>query len=241
MSKVVFITGGAYGLGEELVKYFLEKKDKVFFTYRNSEENAKRIIEKYKDNVKAYKADASDFVQAQLAVDECISNYGKVDVLINNAASANDGTIMQLSEAGFNYTIKNVLYPVFNYTKAVSKYMVERKKGKIINIGSINGARGREGSLAYSSAKAGVVGFSKTIAKELGEYNICCNVVEPGYISTESQETTSELIKRLVLDECVIRRLTKPGDVANLVGFLSSDLADNITGQVYRIDCGQYI
>jgi 3-oxoacyl-[acyl-carrier protein] reductase len=119
--------------------------------------------------------------------------------------------------------------------------MVKQNSGKIINIGSINGMRGREGSLAYSTSKAGVEGFTKTIAKELGQYNINCNVVAPGYIDTDGQAKTSEIIKKVVLDECAIRRLTQPIEVANLVAFLASDKANNITGQVYKIDCGQYI
>ena len=118
--------------------------------------------------------------------------------------------------------------------------MISNKKGKIISIGSINGIRGREGSIAYSTAKAGIIGFSKTVAKELGKYDITCNVVAPGYIDTEGQTNTSELIKKMVLDECAIRRLTEPVEVANLVLFLASEKANNITGQVYQIDCGQY-
>ena len=137
--------------------------------------------------------------------------------------------------------MKNVLYPVFYYSKAVIGYFIRQRYGKIINIGSINGSRGREGSVAYSTAKAGVEGFTKTIAKELGAYNINCNVVAPGCINTDGQKDTSELIKKYVLDECAIRRLTEPEEVANLVLFLAGDKSDNITGQVYRIDCGQYI
>lgn len=241
MNKNIFITGGASGLGRILVEYFVNEGANVSFTYRNSEEKAEKIVSEYGDSVAAYKADASDYHQTEKVVCECVMKYGSIDVLINNAASAQDASLQQSTFDGFDYTIHNVLYPVFNYTKAVSKYMIEQKSGKIINIGSINGARGREGSLAYSTAKAGVVGFTKTIAKELGQYDICCNVVEPGYINTDGQQKTSELIKKLVLDECAIRRLTEPIEIANLVGFLASDKANNITGQVYRIDCGQYI
>ncbi|HRU41253.1 MAG TPA: SDR family oxidoreductase, partial [Candidatus Diapherotrites archaeon] len=127
------------------------------------------------------------------------------------------------------------------YSKYASEIMIANKAGKIINIGSINGLRGREGSVAYSTAKAGIIGFTKTIAKELGKYNICCNVVAPGFINTDGQSNTSELIKKMVLDECAIRKLTEPAEIANLVLFLSSEKANNITGQVYQIDCGQYI
>ena len=176
-----------------------------------------------------------------MAVEECIGRFGQVDVLVNNAAGAKDGSLLRLEQEGFDFTIRNVLHPVYNYCKAVCPYMVGQGSGKIINIGSINGVRGREGSLAYSTAKAGVEGFTRTIAKELGQYNINCNVVEPGFINTEGQKNTSELIKKLVLDECAIRRLTEPEEVANLVLFLASGKANNITGQVYRIDCGQFI
>lgn len=240
-NKVVFITGGAFGLGKVLVDFFAKENASVCFTYRNSVENAKEICEKYEGKVMAIRADASHFDEAVNAINGCVEKYGKIDILINNAASARDGSLAKIDAEGFDYTVKNVLYPVFNYSKAVCEYMKAQEYGKIINIGSINGARGREGSLAYSASKAGIVGFTKTIAKELGAYNICCNVVEPGYINTDGQANTSELIKKLVLDECAIRRLTEPIEVANLVGFLASDKSDNITGQVYRIDCGQYI
>lgn len=240
-NKVVFITGGASGLGKVLVEQFLKSHARVCFTYRNSADRAAEMVEQYKNQVLAIQADASSYDEAFNAVKECVDQFGKIDVLINNAASARDGSLVRLEQDGFDYTIRNVLYPVYNYCKAVSAYMIEKGNGKIINIGSINGIRGREGSLAYSTAKAGVEGFTKTIAKELGQYNINCNVVEPGFINTDGQKNTSELIKKLVLDECAIRRLTEPEEVANLVEFLASDKANNITGQIYRIDCGQFI
>ncbi len=239
--KVVFITGGASGLGRVLAEQFLQNHAKVCFTYRHSAEKAKDIIGRYEGQAFAMPADASLYDEAVMAVEECIGRFGQVDVLVNNAAGAKDGSLLRLEQEGFDFTIRNVLHPVYNYCKAVCPYMVGQGSGKIINIGSINGVRGREGSLAYSTAKAGVEGFTRTIAKELGQYNINCNVVEPGFINTEGQKNTSELIKKLVLDECAIRRLTEPEEVANLVLFLASGKANNITGQVYRIDCGQFI
>ena len=240
-NAIVFITGGASGLGHVLVDEFVKEGAKVFFTYKKSESKANALCEKYKDKVVAYKADACSFEEAQQAVGVCLEKYGTIDILVNNAASAIDASLQRITFDDFDFTLKNVLYPVFNYSKCVAPIMVEKNKGKIINIGSINGIRGREGSLAYSTAKAGVVGFTKTIAKELGRYSVCCNVVAPGFINTDGQEKTSELIKKVVLDECAIRRLSEPVEIANLIMFLASDKADNITGQVYQIDCGQYI
>lgn len=240
-NKVVFVTGGASGLGRILVDEFITERAKVFLTYYKSEQKALEMKEKYGDRVEIFQADASDFEMAQCAVDKCIEIFGTVDILVNNAASAKDSSIEKSSIENFDYTMKQVLYPVYNYTKAVVNTMIANKKGKIISIGSINGIRGREGSIAYSTAKAGIIGFSKTVAKELGKYDITCNVVAPGYIATDGQANTSELIKKLVLDECAIRRLSEPIEVANLVLFLASERANNITGQVYQIDCGQYI
>ena len=170
--KVVFITGGASGLGRVLAEQFLQNHAKVCFTYRHSAEKAKDIIGRYEGQAFAMPADASLYDEAVMAVEECIGRFGQVDVLVNNAAGAKDGSLLRLEQEGFDFTIRNVLHPVYNYCKAVCPYMVGQGSGKIINIGSINGVRGREGSLAYSTAKAGVEGFTRTIAKEQGQYNI---------------------------------------------------------------------
>lgn len=240
--KTVLITGGTSGLGKVLVDEFIKTGAKVCFTYKNSLRKAESIVEEYgTDKILAIQADASLYDSAVDVVKKCIICFGDIDILINNAASAKDGSLEKITPDGFDYTVRNVLYPVFNYCKAVNPVFIKKHSGKIINIGSINGKRGREGSLAYSAAKAGIEGFTKTIAKELGKYNVCCNVVAPGFINTDGQVNTSELIKKLVLDECAIRKLTEPVEVANLVLFLASNNADNITGQVYQIDCGQYI
>lgn len=239
--RVVFITGGSSGLGRVLVDKFFEHGASVFFTYRTPRKEIDRIIEEKGDKVYAFQADASDHGKTLEAVEACILQFGKIDILVNNAASARDASLEKGNFGDFDYTIKNVLYPVYNHSKAVVPFMKKRSAGKIINIGSINGIRGREGSLGYSTAKAGMIGFTKTIAKELGCYGITCNVVAPGYMDTDGQKDTSELVKKMVLDECAIRRLARPEEVAELVLFLASSKADNITGQVCQIDCGQYI
>ncbi|MCI9173541.1 MAG: SDR family oxidoreductase [Lachnospiraceae bacterium] len=239
--KVVLITGGASGLGRVLVEEFVKEGYRVCFTFWKSKENARRLSELYGDQVLPVNADAANYEKALETVNACIEYFGRLDVLVNNAAGARDASLLRLEKEDFEYTLQNVLYPVFYYSKAVCRHFIKNSKGKIINIGSINGLRGREGSVAYSTAKAGIEGFTKTIAKELGAHNVNCNVVAPGYIDTDGQRNTSELIKKMVLDECAIRRLTAPAEVANLILFLAGDKSNNITGQVYQIDCGQYI
>lgn len=239
--RVILVTGGASGLGRTIVEEFLKLDCNVVFTYLTSELKANEILDKYPDNSLAIKADASYYEDAKRVIKESIEKFGKIDVLINNAASARDGVIENISFEDWDYTIKNVLYPSFNYISAIVNHFIKNKKGKIINIGSINGLRGRESSVAYSSAKAAIVGLTKTVAKELGIYGITANVVAPGFINTETQAKTSHLIKKMVLEECAIKKLTEPIEVANLVVFLASEKANNITGQVCQIDCGQYI
>ncbi|WP_295617063.1 SDR family NAD(P)-dependent oxidoreductase [uncultured Methanobrevibacter sp.] len=164
-----------------------------------------------------------------------------IDVLINNASRFRYGFIGELTPEDWDFTVRNVLYSCFNFSNEVSKVFKKNRSGKIINIGSINGLRGREGNLAYSSAKAGMIGLTKSIAKELGPYNVTANVIAPGFINTERHANIDEAMKRKILDECFIKKLSEPIEVANLVLFLASDQANNITGQVYQIDCGQYI
>ncbi|SHJ66884.1 SDR family oxidoreductase [Paramaledivibacter caminithermalis] len=239
--KVAIVTGGSKGLGRAIVENFANNGCKIVFTYLNSEDDANKLCERYKGNVFAIKADASDYDKAFEVVEKTIEKFGKVDILVNNVGLAKDKPIWKLEKKGWDFTLNHTLNPCFYYTRAVVNEMIKNRYGKIINIGSINGLRGREGSVGYSSAKAAIVGFTKTIAKELGDYNITANVVAPGYIDTDGQANTSQIVKKVVLNECSIRRLTKPYEVAELVAFLASDKANNITGEIIKIDCGQYI
>ncbi|MDS1002892.1 SDR family oxidoreductase [Clostridium sporogenes] len=239
--KVALVTGGSKGLGKAIVKNFINNNYKVAFTYLNSEEKANEICKEFGSNVVAIKADACDYNRAFEVVNKIEKTFGSIDILVNNVGMAKDRPIWKITEEDWKFGIDNTLNSCFNYTRAVVNIFIKQNKGKIINIGSINGLRGREGSVSYCSAKSAVVGFTKTIAKELGQYNINANVIAPGYISTDGQENTSELIKKLVLDECAIRKLTTSEEVANVVEFLASDKSNNITGQVIQVDYGQYI
>lgn len=241
-NEVVLITGGSSGLGRVLVEMFIRNGARVAFTYRSESEKVKTILSSYPpDRIFALRANASDYIKAKEVVVEVLERFGQLDILVNNAASAVHKKFLALSVEDVEYTMNNTFFSVFNYSQACAEYFAAQFGGCIVQIGSINGERGREGSAPYCAAKAAVEGLSKTIAKELGCFGVRCNVVAPGYIATEGQESTSPLIQKLVLDECAIRKLTEPKEVGNLVLFLSSNKANNITGQVYRIDCGQYI
>lgn len=241
VKKVVLITGGGSGFGRILVDAFFDEGYYVAFTYRKRRDEIDKKVKESEGRIIAIKADASVFEQVGNSVEDVYNTFGRIDVLVNNAASAKDSTLENSTPENFDYTIRNVLYPVYYYSKAVTDHMVKERGGKIINIGSVNGLHGREGSLGYSTAKAGIIGLTKTMAKELGKYPINCNVVAPGYIATDGQKNTSELIKKLVLSECYIKRLSDPSAICNMVMFLASSKADNITGQVFQVDCGQYI
>lgn len=240
-NKVAIITGATRGLGYAILNKFIENDYKVAFTYLNNDRKANEICKFYKDKVVSFKADATDYNRALEIVEKTIESFGKVDVLVNNVSLAKDRPIWKITKEQWDFGVDNTLNSCFNYTRAIVNHFITNRSGKIINIGSINGMRGREGSVSYCSAKAGIIGFSKTIAKELGKFNVNVNVVAPGYIDTDGQENTSELIKKMVLDECAIRRLSQPEDIANLVEFLASEKSNNITGEVIKIDCGQYI
>ena len=241
IDKVAFITGGGSGLGRVLVDSFYKAGYNIAFTYRKQREEIEHVVSASEGRIIAIQADASDYEQVKNSVETAYNSFGRIDILINNAASAKDSTLENSTPENFEYTIHNVLYPVYFYSKVVSEYMIQSGGGKIINIGSVNGLHGREGSIGYSTAKAGIVGLTKTMAKELGKYPINCNVVAPGYIATDGQKNTSELVKKLVLSECYIKRLSDPIAICNMVLFLASDKADNITGQIFQVDCGQWI
>jgi len=242
--KVALVTGGSRGLGAEIVKYFANLGADVAFTYLGDESAAKGVSEYVRERGRQgihLKADAGDFRKAGIVVEQVMEKMGPIQILVCSAAIARGGAIWKTNESDWDDVIHTSLKGPFNYIRAVAEMFIEQRYGKIVCVGSINGLRGRMGTVSYNVAKAGLTGLVKTVASEMGRFNVNVNLVAPGYIETESQLNTPELIRDLVLKECAIKRLGKPEDIVPLIGFLCGDSASHITGQVVKIDAGQYL
>lgn len=236
--KVVLITGGSRGIGAEIVKRFVANGAKVAFTYRSSSEKANALIDSLdSDQVKAYQSDASDYNQAEVLVNQVLSDFGTIDVLINNAGITKDNLILRMNEEQWDQVIQTNLKSVFNLSKHVVRPMMKNRNGAIINIGSVVGIFGNAGQTNYASSKAGVIGFSKSLAKELGSRNIRCNVIAPGFIETEMTDALTDDQVKSYQEIIPLGRLGKSEEVANACIFLASDMGKYITGQVLSV-CG---
>ena len=186
-------------------------------------------------------ADVADFAGTEVVIRNIINHFGHIDILVNNAGINRDGVIWKMTEEQWDSVIDVDLKGCFNFIRTVSPYFKEQKSGKIVNITSINGLRGKFGQSNYSAAKAGVIGLTKAVAKELGRYSVNVNAVAPGLIETEMMKNAPGNVQDDALKEIVLNRFGQPEDVANLVAFLCSDLAKHITGEVIKVDGGQYI
>lgn len=238
--KVALITGASRGIGKGIAEKFAQQGATVVFTYLSSEEKAKALEEELsKDGaiVKGYKSNAADFTSAQTLVDNIIKDFGKVDVVVNNAGITKDGLLMRMSEEQFDDVIDINLKSVFNVTKAVLRPMLKAKAGSIINMSSVVGVKGNAGQANYSASKAGVIGFTKSTALELGSRNIRCNAIAPGFIETEMTGALDEKVVQGWRDSIPLKRGGSVEDVANLTLFLASDMSAYITGQTINV-CG---
>ncbi|WP_319406273.1 SDR family NAD(P)-dependent oxidoreductase [uncultured Desulfosarcina sp.] len=245
--KVLLLTGGSSGIGEATVIEAAKRGYKISFTYNTRENPAQKIIDhlrrEYQTDAIATQCDVSSFHAASDVVVKTIDAFGTIDVLVNNAGTALDGVSWKMEEEKWDRVIDVNLKGVFNFVRHVSPIFKEKKAGKIVNVSSINGLRGKFGNSNYSAAKAGVIGYTKAIAKELGPYNINVNAIAPGTIKTVmiSEAPDSQKIIDLALNEIVIKRIGEPNDVANVILFLASEEARHILGEVIRVDGGQYI
>ena len=242
--KNAIVTGGSLGIGTAIALDLARNGANVAINYRRHDKEAKDVvaqIEKMGRKGLAVKADVSSFEDARKMVAEVKDNFGGIDILVCNAGINRDSVIWKMEEKQWDEVMATDLKGTFNYCRAVAPLFREQKSGRIVNIASINALRGKFGQTNYSAAKAGVVGLSKALAKELGRSNVNVNVVCPGMIGTEMMAKIPEEFKQKARDETVLGRIGEPEDVAAVVSFLCSKGARHITGEVIKVDGGQYI
>ena len=242
--KVALVTGGSMGIGTAISLDLAQNGADVALTYRRHGDEAKAIVEKINKmgrKGKEYQVDVSDFGSVQKLVQQVLEEFGRIDILINNAGMNWDGVVWKMTEEQWDAVINVDLKGTFNFIRAISPHFREQKSGKIINITSINGLRGKFGQTNYSAAKAGAIGLTKAVAKEMGKYNVNVNAVAPGMILTDMYKDLPEDFKTKAAEETVFNRLGEPEDIAHLVTFLASEMGRHITGEIIKVDGGQYI
>lgn len=240
--KIAIVTGGTRGIGRAIVERLAQHGASVVFTYQSSAAKANELSaalsQQYPEQIfKGYKSDASSFEQASELVGLVVKEFGTVDILVNNAGIARDNLLLRMTEQQWDDVMANNLKSVFNLTKQVAKPMLKQRKGSIINITSIIGLKGNAGQANYAASKAGIVGFTKSVAQELGSRNIRCNAIAPGYIETDMTDNLGEGIKESFVDNIPMKRFGKAEEVADAVVFLASDMAAYISGQTLSV-CG---
>ena len=238
--KVAIITGASRGIGTGIAKKFAEHGANIAFTYLSSVEKAKALEDElaaYGIKAKGYRSDAADFKAADELVNAVVADFGTVDVLVNNAGITRDTLLMRMSEQQWDEVINANLKSVFNLTKAIQRPMLKQRKGSIINMSSVVGVKGNAGQANYAASKAGIIGFSKSVALELGSRNIRCNAVAPGFIETEMTGALDEKVVEQWRQAIPLKRGGTTDDVANLCLFLASDMSAYITGQTINV-CG---
>ncbi len=241
MDKVAFVTGGTRGIGKQIAINLAKAGYDIAINYRNENEALRETqIEIERQGAKCFsvKGDVSVFEDCEKMVKDIINQFGKIDVLVNNAGITRDMLILRMKEKDFSDVINVNLIGTFNVTKNVVPYMAKKRNGRIINISSVVGISGNAGQTNYSSSKAGIIGFTKSLAKELGSRNILVNAVAPGFIKTQMTDVLKNEVKEEISKNIPLKRIGNAEDVANVVEFLASDKSSYITGQVINVDGG---
>ncbi|MCX2719544.1 3-oxoacyl-[acyl-carrier-protein] reductase [Lentiprolixibacter aurantiacus] len=239
--KKVIITGASRGIGKGIAEVFADHGADVAFTYSSSEGPAlelEKALSSRGVKAKAYKSNAASFEDSEKLVAQVLEDFGGIDVLINNAGITRDNLLMRMGEEDFDKVIETNLKSVFNMTKAVQRTLLKQRKGSIINMSSVVGVKGNAGQTNYAASKAGMIGFTKSVALELGSRNIRCNAIAPGFIETEMTAKLDEKTVQGWRDAIPLKRGGTPEDVANACLFLASDLSTYVTGQVLNVDGG---
>lgn len=238
--KIAIITGASRGIGKGIAEKFIAQGATVVFTYASSEEKARALeneLAAMGGTAKGYKSDAADFNAAQALVDQVVKDFGTVDILVNNAGITRDNLLMRMSEEQWDEIMQVNLKSVFNLTKAVIKPMLKARSGSIINMSSVVGVKGNAGQSNYAASKAGIIGFTKSVAAELGSRNIRCNAIAPGFIETEMTGALNEDVVKQWREAIPLKRGGSTEDVANATLFLASNMSGYITGQTLHV-CG---
>lgn len=239
--KNIIVTGATRGIGREIALTLAKNGSNLAINYRNLNSDLENLLNEIKSfgvDALAVKCDVSVLEEVNSFIEKVKSHYTTIDVLVNNAGITKDGLILRMKEEDFDDVLDVNLKGTFNTTKSVSSIMVKQKYGKIINISSVVGIAGNSGQCNYAASKAGVIGFSKSVARELSSRNINVNVVAPGYIDTDMTKNLPDKVKEEIIKSIPMKRIGSPKEVANLVLFLSSNLSDYITGQVINVDGG---
>ncbi|HAN21077.1 MAG: 3-oxoacyl-[acyl-carrier-protein] reductase [Clostridiales bacterium GWF2_36_10] len=243
-NKVAVITGGSRGIGRAVALEMAKEGADIAVIYSGSSEKAEAVcIEAIQMGVKAfsYKCDVSDFATTENIIKQIYVDLGRIDILVNNAGITKDGLIMQMTEQDFDNVLAVNLKGAFNMIRHTTRQFAKQKSGRIINISSVSGLMGNSGQANYSASKAGLIGLTKTVAKELASRGVTCNAIAPGFIATDMTEKMPDAVKEASLNLIPQKKMGKPDDIASLAVFLASDKASYITGEVIKVDGGLYI
>ena len=243
-NKIALVTGAGRGIGRAIAIAFAEEGAEVVINYNGSEERAKEVKQTIEENggkASIYKCNVSDFTACEAMIKDIVKEYGHLDILVNNAGITKDGLIMKMKEEDFDSVLNVNLKGTFNTIRHSARQMLKQRSGKIINISSVSGILGNVGQANYAASKAGVIGLTKTMARELGSRGITVNAIAPGFVDTEMTGVLSEEIRENACKQIILGRFGKPEDIANTAVFLASDKADYITGQVISVDGGMNV
>lgn len=243
-NKIALITGAGRGIGRAIAIALAKESAEVVINYNGSEERAKEVKQTIEENggkASIYKCNVSDFVACEAMIKDIVKEYGHLDILVNNAGITKDSLIMKMKEEDFDSVLNVNLKGTFNTIRHSARQMLKQRSGKIINISSVSGILGNVGQANYAASKAGVIGLTKTMARELGSRGITVNAIAPGFVDTEMTEVLSEEIRENACKQIILGRFGKPEDIANTAVFLASDKADYITGQVISVDGGMNV